>query len=273
MGMKIGFGLPDQWEEFANEYPVFIEKLPALNRTIERVVSREGQSRGIADAVIFFLGRLCAEDFSEVLLMAANGYGFAAMRLLRSMYERAVTLAYLSKNPKEVNDFCDYFLVTQKKILNRLRDLHGDVEVDKMLGKKTVDEVEQSFKSVRPRFVKGKKLQISWTKKTMEQLVEDAGKEYKELYLYCYIIPLLQAHPSASSIINRLEERGGSISFDIASANSIVVWPLICAHNLVLRMIDLHNNYFGLGMDAEIRERAEDFLACWKSGSSIRPTP
>jgi Family of unknown function (DUF5677) len=262
--MNIGFGFPDQWEHFAKTYPVFTEKLGALHKTIESVIAREGESKSLADTVIFFLGRLCAEDFSEILLMCANGYGFGAMRLLRSMYERTVTLAYLSKYPTQVNDFWDYHLVTQRKVMNRLEDVEGEAEVEKMLGRKAMDEVENDFQKIKARFMNGKNLQISWTKKTMEQLVKDAGKEYRELYVACYVMPLLQAHPSASSIMNRLEDVGGVVNFDMKSSTGIVVWPLICAHNLVLRVVDLHNDYFKLGVDDEIKERADDFLACWK---------
>ncbi|MGH9764894.1 MAG: hypothetical protein ACREDR_28130 [Blastocatellia bacterium] len=113
--------------------------------------------------------------------------------------------------------------------------------------------------------MQGKRLQISWTGKHFEQLVKAAGDEYKQLYLACYVIPLLQAHPSASSILNRLEQdTGGTINFSAGRNSGIVVWPLICAHNLVLRTIDLHNDYFKLVLDAEIRSRADEFLAAWK---------
>lgn len=58
--------------------------------------------------------------------MCENGYGFGGLRLLRSMYERAVTLAYLMRNSNEIEDFLDYFLVTQRKTLNKSKEVHGE---------------------------------------------------------------------------------------------------------------------------------------------------
>ena len=257
-------GNPDQWERFVKEFPALAEKLPALHSTLTKVFIRKDVSDSTG-TLIFFLGRLCAEDFSEIFLMCGNGYGFGALRLLRSMYERAVTLAYLIKNPKEIEDFLDYFLVTQRKTLNKLKEMHGEKEVEKMLGKKAMDEVETDFQKVKGKFVTGKKnkLQISWTKKTFEELVKDAGDTYKALYLYCYVRPLLQAHPSASSILDRLKDEGGTITFSMESNTEIVNWPLISAHNLVIQVMGEQDEYFKLGLDDEIQERVKDFHACW----------
>ena len=44
------------------------------------------------DRVLFWLGNVCREDFSEILLLAANGYGIGALKLFRGLYERVVTL-------------------------------------------------------------------------------------------------------------------------------------------------------------------------------------
>jgi hypothetical protein len=56
-----GFGLPSTWHS------------PELDTAIDKFV--------------YFYGNLVAEDFMEIFLMAANGYGYGAMKLLRSMYE------------------------------------------------------------------------------------------------------------------------------------------------------------------------------------------
>ncbi len=35
--------------------------------------------------------------------LAGNGYGYGALKLLRSLFEHAVTLAFLSENPTQVD--------------------------------------------------------------------------------------------------------------------------------------------------------------------------
>lgn len=51
------------------------------------------------------------EDFNEVLLLCGNGYGIGAEKLIRGMYERAVTLVYLHQHPEYADDFLDYHKV------------------------------------------------------------------------------------------------------------------------------------------------------------------
>ena len=41
------------------------------------------------DRVVFYLGRLCAEDLMEILLLCANRYGVGAFKLLRSMEDHS----------------------------------------------------------------------------------------------------------------------------------------------------------------------------------------
>lgn len=63
--------------------------------------------------MIFYLGRLCAEEFNEILLLAGNGYGIGAFKLLRGMYERSVTAYRLHLHPELIDDFLEYYWVAQ----------------------------------------------------------------------------------------------------------------------------------------------------------------
>ena len=47
---------------------------------------------GSIDKFVYVYGNLIAEDFMELFLMAVNGYGYGAMKLLRSMYEHTIVL-------------------------------------------------------------------------------------------------------------------------------------------------------------------------------------
>ena len=66
------------------------------------VVSRKLETVTAADKVIFYLGRLAVEDFSEILLNASNGYGVAGLKLLRPMFEKVITMMHLIRQPDEV---------------------------------------------------------------------------------------------------------------------------------------------------------------------------
>ncbi len=88
MSPKITFGRPDEQEAFVESHRLFFERFLNLQAALNIAFRREETTSGLADMVVFFLGRLCVEDFTEILLLCGNGYGMGAMKLLRGMYER-----------------------------------------------------------------------------------------------------------------------------------------------------------------------------------------
>jgi len=96
----IQFSLPEEEHWFSERHPGFLELLPTLNDTLDNVLKHTvtADRQGVT---VFMLGRRCANDFSEILLLASNGYGFAALQILRSMFEKLVDARYLHDNPTE----------------------------------------------------------------------------------------------------------------------------------------------------------------------------
>ena len=47
------------------------------------------------DLIFYTLGRMAVDDFSELVVLAGNGWGIGALKTLRGMYERIVTAASL----------------------------------------------------------------------------------------------------------------------------------------------------------------------------------
>ena len=125
--MTATFGIPDEWRDFERRHQRLLDKvLPPLMDACNQMVSRKMESQGLHDIVVFLFGRHVPEDFTEIMLLCANGYGTAAVRLLRPMYERVVTMMYLIGNPEKAQDFVDWLLVEKRKTLNLLRDEGGD---------------------------------------------------------------------------------------------------------------------------------------------------
>jgi len=81
---------------------------------------------GPEDKFVYFFGRVCLEDFMEILLVCYHGYGVAASKLVRSMYEHTVTLRYLHEHPAEVDTFIDYYLVQNDRLISRLIETFGE---------------------------------------------------------------------------------------------------------------------------------------------------
>ncbi|MGD1104868.1 MAG: DUF5677 domain-containing protein, partial [Terriglobia bacterium] len=110
------FGYETEWTEFAKANPVFLERFSNLHAALDIAFNRTGSTTEPTDRIVFFSGRLCLEDFMEILLLCGNGYGVGAMKILRGMYERAVTARYLHLHPEEEKAFLDFHLVSQHRL-------------------------------------------------------------------------------------------------------------------------------------------------------------
>jgi hypothetical protein len=60
------------------------------------------------------------------MLLCGNGHGFAGMKLLRGMYERAVTARYIHLYPDSADDFLDFHWITRRKLADAIQRTFGD---------------------------------------------------------------------------------------------------------------------------------------------------
>jgi hypothetical protein len=112
-------------------------------------------------------GRLCCEDFFEILLCCGNGYGQAATKLVRGLYERGVTLLYLHENPVSVDDFLDFHHISQRKLLLSIKETMGE----DVIPEEIAADVEQQYQELKGKFMvtdcekcRTKKLNHTWSK-------------------------------------------------------------------------------------------------------------
>src|SRR6266436_8944533 len=169
--MSMTFGVPEEWKDFEQRHLRFLETiLPPLIETTNRVVSRTQESENLNQRLVFMLGRHVPEDFNEIFLLCANGYGIAALKLLRPMFERVVTMMYLIANPEKAQDFVDWLIVEQRKTLNLLRD-EGD-ELTNYLTPEELAEIEDNYQRVKDRFARK---QRSWSKLDLKSMARKVG--------------------------------------------------------------------------------------------------
>src|SRR5690349_21169863 len=107
--IKLIFGFQEEWGKFETRNRAFLEAFPRLQKTLELACSRNAQLTEPIDKFVLMFGRVCVEDFFEITLCCGNGSGHAAQKLLRGLYERAVTLRYLHEHPTEIEDFLDFY--------------------------------------------------------------------------------------------------------------------------------------------------------------------
>jgi hypothetical protein len=112
------FGNPKEWALFRKHHGSFFKVAPELQDLIEKLFRDQPSADTAQRKLVFLLGCLCWEDFREILLLCSNGYGIAASRILRSLYEHAVTAHHIAKHPENADLFDDFVHVQNKKIID-----------------------------------------------------------------------------------------------------------------------------------------------------------
>ena len=74
------FGIPERWEHFANSHALFLERRPRLEEAAKLAFTREDAISAPVDAVVFFIGRLCADGSLK--------FGAVSNIVVGSRYER-----------------------------------------------------------------------------------------------------------------------------------------------------------------------------------------
>ncbi len=120
------YGFPDECRNFDERHPLSNEMMGNLVRALNLAFTRVEVMKGSADKFVYFFGRIILEDFMEVALVCYHGYGVAASKLVRSMYEFTVTLRYLHEHPDEADTFLAYHLVQQDQLTSRLIETFGE---------------------------------------------------------------------------------------------------------------------------------------------------
>jgi hypothetical protein len=276
------YGFPDSATKFDRRHPLWRERLPRLAKAINLAFTRS-QTMSQIERFVYFYGRLVAEDFMEVFLNAVNGYGFAALKLLRSMYEHTITLRYIHDHPNEVEAFIEYDAVQQFKLMQPIWETFGK----DVLPAETVAEIERRYAEVKDKFLVtdckecgSKRVNHTWNKLdfvSMAKRVQDIGS----LIVPGYFIPLRHAHSTFRAILDRLERRDGNLSFQWESQPKDADEALMMAHNcLLVALVVQHERFTVDGLEAELQTCYRDWAEIWapdspmpNDGQPVQPQP
>jgi hypothetical protein len=272
----VGVGDREEWEYFKGRHKAFLDRSGALIAALKAAFIRTGVTAEPVDRIIFFLGRVCAEDFWEIVLLCANGYGLGAQKILRGLYERAVTACYLHLHPEECDAFMDFYWVGQHRLGEAIRRTFG---ADALPDEK-FQEVRANYEAVKNRFIVTDckkcgttRLNHTWSKLDLVSMAAAAG--LGALIVPGYYIPTRQAHSTVHAILSRLEEAAtGGIGFDPGPQREEAYVALVTAHNLILKVLDLQKQHFHLAtLEAPVGKCFADYLDIWKHSEPERGVP
>lgn len=264
-------GIPEEWENFKLRHARFLERFRNLESALNIAFHREIFDSDAQDRIIYFTGRLCAEEFNEIYLLCGNGYGVAALKLVRGMFERTVTARYLSAHPEEAQDFLDFHWVAQRKLMKAIDDTFGP----ELLNHEKRQEVEREFQNLRDRFTvsdcekcKTTRLNYTWSKLDLVAMAKKAGP-IGQLIVPGYYLPTKEAHSTIDAIFTRLDPESKGLMFDGGPQHKRADEAMLTAHNLILDTLDLQKDYFKLAtLEEPLQQCLSDFMYIWARSAS-----
>ncbi len=267
-------GIPAEWKDFEERHRPFLERYSRLQEALNTAFLRTLMRSEPIEKFVFGYGRLCCEDFFEVFLLCANGYGVGALKLLRTLYEQAVTLRYLHEHPEELDDFLDFAYIAEHKVLKPITETFGERAFENTPIRAT--EVEERFQSVKDRFMvtdcrkcRTKRLNHTWNKLDFATMAKRAGR-LGALIVPAYYAPLTHAHSTVASLASRLAPLdGGGFTFVPTAQRKEADSVLVTAHNIILHVLEVQDERFSVpGLKEKLQTCFQDFLDTWKSRSS-----
>lgn len=262
------YGFADTATAFDQRHPQGQAAFTRLHGVINLAFTRSLGAANDIDKFVYFYGNLVAEDFMELFLMAVNGYGFGAMKLLRSMYEHTVTLKYLHDNPNKLQAFINYHAVQHYKLVKQFVDTF---DTDNPLSAETIANAKQRYDKVKEEFMveccnsKGctqRRVNYTWDIDFVS-MTKRAG-EIGKLIIQGYYIPMQHAHSTISAVAVRLEKGEGQSGFQRESPPSIADHALMVAHNCVLAALEIQKERFNIpGLEQAIQDSVRDWALVW----------
>lgn len=291
--LPVGIGDGPSQQRFIQTHKVFLLEHPALYALLKKVSLRTlvvppqeevdrllqlpeddpaviaFEDKVMADRVVFGLGRIIADDFGELLVLSGNGYGIGAYKILRGMYERLVTAAYIAKNPSEARPFVEDDEIKKWKLWQQALEVMPDLK-DSVPKEKT-NALETEYRRVKAKRAGSicktcgqPKTQEAWTRVDLASMAKQTDINLSALYGASYLRPTFHSHATGFGLGARFRrnEDGATSYQEIPEKEA--GQAIMLAHNLVLRHLTLQNEYFKLGLEDEIQPRIAAFTPIWK---------
>ena len=206
------------------------------------------------------------------MFLGVNGHGIGAQKLLRGLYERAVTLEYIRIHPKKAEKFVRYAAVQEFKMAKRAMAVVTQEQFDVAVAgagtsfetiKALYDTIAPEFQITKCSKCKTKETAFSWDI-DIASMVNTIGEPYTNLYGNCYSIPTLYIHATLASACSREAVQGTQEERKIHDAET----SLIMATLTFLSVIRSQNKIFSLALDDKIQECYREVSEVWQNRSS-----
>jgi hypothetical protein len=258
--MDFEFGQTEQSEAFFDRHPKFYPAFERLSALANKCFGRAIDPTNRTEDICFDIGRACRADYMEILFLASNGYGTAASKLLRGLYERAVALAYIVKHPEKAERFVRFAAIQEYKALVAALKIVTEEQFNSAIRVTTAAEIRERREQVKPEFqvrlcdeCGHMGTAFSWDTRDVAAMVHDIGDPYDKYYLGSYTIPNLHVHATLASVFHEPDPTA-----KLKKNQEEADFALLCATAMLILAIRSQNVLFALNLDAEIETCERD---------------
>jgi hypothetical protein len=264
------FGDTDRSRQFFARHPEFINSLAKLIEVSNKVFGRPIAAKNRLEDVGFWLGHTCRSDFIEILFLCVNGYAGAATKLLRGLYERAVTLAYLERYPDKAERFVRYAAIQEHRAMVAALSVVSEEQFNEAMSaeystskmRERHELIKKEFQTTDCQKCGTKRTQPSWDV-DFATMVKRVNEPLSRLYLTCYAIPNLSVHATLSSAFQD-EPPDGIQSGRKRTSDQDSEFALLSATIILFEVLRIQNRLFTLGLETAINESDGDMGLFWQ---------
>lgn len=265
--MTFEFGETEESNAFFDRNPSFVPFFEKLMATANKCFGRRVDFKNHLEDVVFSQGHTCRDDYTEDVFLAVNGYSDAAAKILRGLYERAVTLAYVGDSDEKARRFHRYSGIQAHRSMEAALKLFTDEEFEKVAGAGSIARMRDWYKQVKPEFqtTQCKKCGTTRTQSSWDidlaSMVQKVGDPYRMYFLNGYAMPTLQIHATmVSGFDGRDREEATSIQNRRRECD-ITLYTATCLFILVMRM---QSKVFSLALEVELDD-CEKEMQPWEA--------
>lgn len=270
--LSASYGYPEEWAAFSKAHQEFLKRFKNIEKAIEIAFLRIHQTTAPVEKTIYFQGRLIVEDFMEILLLCGNGYGIGAQKLVRGMYERAVTARYLTDHVEEVDNFLDFHRVSDHKFLIAAEQSAGRA----LFSLEQTNKIKKDYESVKGQFMVPDcrvcgttRMNHTWSKVDIVTMAR-VTKNLWSFVLPGYYVPMREAHSTVGAIFSRLDAEAAAtdqgLIFDGESQRDRAHTALFTAHMILLDALELQREFFKIAELEPVMEVCiTDYGEIWKA--------
>lgn len=182
--------------------------------------------------VIRSIARVMVNSNGAVLTVATAGYGNDAAKIVRSMFDGAVTIAHLRLHPELVADYIDFFRIWRWQYYeSRLAE---DPDSVKELPAETVEEMKMEYEAVLPRFQNRRgDILGSWCRVSVRQRADAVGVGMSYPAFHAQASGM--QHLDMSGLVSQASANGFDV--EVAPSGRYVRESLAMSFNLTFRAL------------------------------------